>query len=62
MPTEMCAKENWVVHLLHGINAFVDRVVLFEGIAAALFDNVVVLGADPRIVVGFVVALCSLEA
>jgi hypothetical protein len=54
--------ENPVVHHLHFVHALIDRVVLLEGIAAAILDNVVILSADPRVVVTIIVALPSLEA
>jgi hypothetical protein len=62
MKTVSCSKENRVVHLLHGVYALIDRVVLIEGIAAAILDNVVILSADPRVVVTIITAFRSLEA
>jgi hypothetical protein len=62
MMTVSCTEENRVVHLLHSVYALIDRVVLIEGIAAAILDNVVILSADPRIVVTNIAAFLSLEA
>lgn len=62
MTTVSCTKDNRVISLLHSVYALIDRIVLIEGIAAAILDNVVIFSADPRVVVTIIAAFRNLEA